>query len=251
MQLFLAASDFTMWPIPVCAQAMRSRLDLIMGMAYFWTGVGLVYRLKAMLPMIISPRSTSWNYTAQSSALLETVEECNTGAYLRQAYTFNVVRAVVSGGLNRNVIISLKVNPSITAREQLATQEQTLRFIKNEQHSWKPISLLESNGSKQIWTLIGNQTWNKAGNIQERQFIFNRFSVPCVEQASYHSLFKAFITRRWFRPVSIISGLLHPAAVSSSTPKSSVLKPKNICANLISYVSWLEVKGAIMKRHWI
>lgn len=28
--------------LPVCAQAMRSRLDLTIGMAYFWTGVGLV-----------------------------------------------------------------------------------------------------------------------------------------------------------------------------------------------------------------
>lgn len=28
--------------IPVCAQAMRSRLDLTIGMAYFWTGVGRV-----------------------------------------------------------------------------------------------------------------------------------------------------------------------------------------------------------------
>lgn len=107
---------------------MRSRFDLIMGMAYFWTGVGLVYRLKAMFPIIISPRSTSWNYTTQSSKLLETVEECNTAVYLtRAAYAFNVVRAVVSCGLNRNVIISLKVNPSITAREQLTTQEQTFR----------------------------------------------------------------------------------------------------------------------------
>lgn len=130
---FLAVRHFTVWPIPVCAQAMRSRFDLIMGMAYFWTGVGLVYRLKAMFPMIISPRSTSWNYATKSSTLLETVEQYNTGFYLtRVAYTFNVVRAVMSCGLNRNVIISLKVNPSITAREQLATQEQTFRHIKNE-----------------------------------------------------------------------------------------------------------------------
>lgn len=76
-----------------------------------------MYRLKAMFPIIISPRSTSWNYTTKSSTL-ETVEECNTAVYLKRvAYTFNVVRAVVSCGLNRNVIISLKVNPSITARE--------------------------------------------------------------------------------------------------------------------------------------
>lgn len=110
---------------------MRSRFDLIMGMAYFWTGVGLVYRLKAMFPMIISPRSTSWNYTTQSRTLLERAEECNTAVYLtRVAYTFNVVRAVVSCGLNRNVIISLKVNASITAREQVTTQEQTFKHIK-------------------------------------------------------------------------------------------------------------------------
>lgn len=109
---------------------MRSRFDLIMGMAYFWTGVGLVYRLKAMFPMIISPRSTSWNYSTQSSTLIE-AEECNNAVYLTRAtYTFNVVRAVVSCGLNGNVIISLKINPSITARKQLTTQEQTIRYIK-------------------------------------------------------------------------------------------------------------------------
>lgn len=90
-----------------------------------------MYRLKAMFPMIISPRSTSWNYTTQSRALLERAEECNTAVYLtRVAYTFNVVRAVVPCGLNGNVIISLKVDPSITAREQLTTQEQTFKHIK-------------------------------------------------------------------------------------------------------------------------
>lgn len=112
---------------------MRSRFDLMMGMAYFWTGVGLVYRLKAMFPMIISPRSTSWNYTTQSRKLIETAEECINTVYLaRAAYTFNVVRAVVSCGLNGNVIISLKVNPSITAREQVTTQEKTVIYIKKK-----------------------------------------------------------------------------------------------------------------------
>lgn len=109
---------------------MRSRFDLMMGMAYFWTGVGLVYRLKAMFPMIISPRSTSWNYSAPGGVSLAAVDKCITVCYVTgAAYTFNVVRAVVSRGLNRNVIISLKVNPSITAGEQLTTQEQTFRHV--------------------------------------------------------------------------------------------------------------------------
>lgn len=46
---------------------------------------------------------------------------------------------------------------------------------------------------------------------------------------SAHSLFKALVTWCWFGPVSVISGLLHPAAVSSSsttTTKSTVIKPE-------------------------
>lgn len=82
--------------------------------------------------MIISPRSTSWNYITKTSTLIEAHEYNNAVYFTRGAYTFNVVRTVVSCGLNGNVIISLKVNPSITARKQLTTQEQRIRYIKQE-----------------------------------------------------------------------------------------------------------------------
>lgn len=45
----------------------------------------------------------------------------------RAAYTLDVVRAVLSCGFNRNVIVFLKVDPSVTAREQLTTEEQSRR----------------------------------------------------------------------------------------------------------------------------
>jgi len=49
--------------LPVCAHAMRSRLARTTGMEYFCTGVGLPYLHKATLFSMISPNSTSENYT--------------------------------------------------------------------------------------------------------------------------------------------------------------------------------------------
>lgn len=43
------------------------------------------------------------------------------------AYTLDVVRAVLSRGLYRNVVVLLKVNPSVTAGEQLTTGQQSRR----------------------------------------------------------------------------------------------------------------------------
>lgn len=78
-----------------------------------------------MLPMIISPRSTSWNCTAHKQR--GDNERDTTDKRLRilcllsaaAAYTLNVVRAIVSSGFNRNVIVFLKVDPSVAAGEQL------------------------------------------------------------------------------------------------------------------------------------
>lgn len=78
-----------------------------------------------MLPIIISPRSTSWNCTAQkqrddneqdaADKRLGTVCLLSAAA----AYTLNVVRAVVSSGFNGNIIVFLEVDTSVAAGEQL------------------------------------------------------------------------------------------------------------------------------------
>lgn len=39
-------------------------------------------------------------------------------------YTLDVVRAVVSSGFDGNVVVLLKVDPSVAAREQLAADKQ-------------------------------------------------------------------------------------------------------------------------------
>lgn len=39
------------------------------------------------------------------------------------AYTLNVVRAIVSSGFNGNVIVFLKVDPSVAAGEQLTVDK--------------------------------------------------------------------------------------------------------------------------------
>lgn len=48
------------------------------------------------------------------------------------AYTLDVVRAVLSCGLNRNVIVLLKVNPSVAARKQLTIEQKTRRERADE-----------------------------------------------------------------------------------------------------------------------
>lgn len=53
------------------------------------------------------------------------------------AYTLNVMRAVVSRGLNRNVVIFLKVNPSVATGEQLTADEQNKNSVQIRQMSRK------------------------------------------------------------------------------------------------------------------
>ena len=56
---------------PVCAHAIRSLLARTTGIEYFWTGVGFPYLHKAMLFSMISPNSTSANYTNSNDDLIQ------------------------------------------------------------------------------------------------------------------------------------------------------------------------------------
>lgn len=73
---------------------------------------------------------------------------------------------------------------------------------------------------------------------------------PPKTNKSTDSLFKAFITWCWFRPVSLISGLLHPAAASStsSTTKSTMVKPENNTKGMIQYVLYLMLQYKLVHK---
>lgn len=62
----------------------------------------------------IGPGGLSWSNTAED-----------------KTYTLNVGRAVASGSLHRNVVIFLKVNAGVAAREQLSGGEDTRREFRS------------------------------------------------------------------------------------------------------------------------
>lgn len=64
------------FPEPVWAQAMRSRRAIMMGIAYFCTGVGLSYRANAILLEIISVICTSSNLKQKRKHISTVVYQC-------------------------------------------------------------------------------------------------------------------------------------------------------------------------------